>query len=74
MNNEELKSLVALLDDDDDEVVAHVEKKLKTLGNGVLPFLEEAWEKTFNPKAHERIEDMVHFLQFELVQNYSFPS
>ena len=38
MNNEELKSLVALLDDDDDEVVAHVEKKLKTLGNGVLPF------------------------------------
>ena len=68
MNNEELKSLVALLDDDDDEVVAHVEKKLKTLGNGVLPFLEEAWGKTFNPKAHERIEDMVHFLQFELVK------
>lgn len=68
MNNKELKSLVALLEDDDTEVVAHVEEKLKTLGTGVIPFLEEAWEQTFNPKAHERIEDLVHFLQFELVQ------
>ncbi len=68
MNNKELKSLVALLDDDDAEVVAHVEEKLKTLGTGVIPFLEEAWEQTFNPKAHGRIEDLVHFLQFELVQ------
>ena len=67
MNNKELKSLVALLDDDDEEVVAHVEKKLKTLGSGVIPFLEEAWEQTFNPKAHNRIEELVHFLQFELV-------
>ena len=68
MNNKELKSLVELLDDDDVEVVAHVEEKLKTLGTGVIPFLEEAWEQTFNPKAHERIEDLVHFLQFELTQ------
>ena len=68
MNNKELKSLVALLDDDDEEVVAHVEKKLKTLGTGVIPFLEEAWEQTFNPKAHDRIEELVHFLQFELVK------
>ena len=68
MNNKELKSLVALLDDDDAEVFVHVEEKLKTLGTGVIPFLEEAWEQTFNPKAHERIEDLVHFLQFELVQ------
>ena len=68
MNNKELKSLVALLDDEDAEVVAHVEDKLKTLGTGVIPFLEESWEQTFNPKAQERIEDLVHFLQFELVQ------
>ena len=64
MNNKELKSLVALLDDDDEEVVAHVEKKLKTLGTGVIPVLEEAWEQTFNPKAHERIEDLDHYLLF----------
>ena len=38
MNNKELKSLVELLDDDDVEVVAHVEEKLKTLGTGVIPF------------------------------------
>ena len=68
MNNKELKSLVALLDDDDEEVVAHVEKKLKTLGTGVIPLLEEAWEQTFNPEAHDRIEELVHFLQFELVK------
>ena len=68
MNNKELKSLVRLLEDEDSEILAHVEQKLKVLGTGVIPFLEEAWEQSFDPNVQHRIEELVHFLQFELVQ------
>lgn len=68
MKNAEIKALVALLDDDDAEVVAHVEEKIKLMGTGIIPFLEEAWESSFNPNSQRRMEDLVHVLQFELVQ------
>ncbi len=64
----ELKALVSLLEDEDDEVVSHVETKLMEIGTGVIPFLEQEWESNFNPLIQRRIEDMIHGLQFELVQ------
>ncbi len=68
MKNAEIKALVALLEDDDDEVVSHVEEKIMSMGTGIIPFLEEEWESSFNPNSQRRIEDLVHILQFELVQ------
>ena len=68
MKNAEIKALVALLEDDDNEVVAHVEEKIMSMGTGIIPFLEEEWESSFNPNSQRRIEDLVHVLQFELVQ------
>jgi len=64
----EIKALVQLLDDDDQEVVTHVEEKIMSLGTSVIPLLEWEWESTFNPLIQERIEDLVHELQFELLQ------
>lgn len=64
----ELKALVTLLEDDDQEVVTHVEQKLMEIGTGVIPMLEQEWETTFNPLIQRRIEDLIHTLQFELVQ------
>ena len=64
----ELKALVSLLEDEDDEVVSHVETKLMEIGTGIIPFLEQEWESNFNPLIQRRIEDMIHGLQFELVQ------
>ena len=43
MNDSELRSLIALLDDDDPEVFQHIEQKLLSLGRQVIPFLEEEW-------------------------------
>jgi regulator of sirC expression with transglutaminase-like and TPR domain len=68
MTNKEIKALVGLLEDDDAEVVNHVEEKIRSFGTAIIPFLEEQWEETFNPVIQQRIEDLIHALQFELVQ------
>lgn len=68
MTESELKALVVLLDDDDLEVVSHVENQIRSLGTGIIPFLEQEWEVNFNPTLQRRIEDLIHQLQFELVQ------
>lgn len=64
----EIKALVVLLDDEDHEVVTHVENKIMSLGTPVIPMLEQEWEHTFNPIVQSKIEDLVHELQFELLK------
>ena len=66
--NKELKALVSLLDDDDLEVVQHVEHKIMSLGTYIIPYLEFEWENSFNPTVQKRIEELVHSLQFELLK------
>ena len=68
LKKEEIKALVQLLDDDDQEVTKHVEDKIMSVGTSVIPFLEKEWESTFNPIIQNKIEDLVHELQFELLQ------
>ncbi len=64
MKKKEFKALVSLLDDDDREVVAHVEEKIIALGNEIIPYLEQEWEINFNTDTQRRIEDLIHTLQF----------
>lgn len=66
--NNELKALVSLLDDDDVEVVQHVEDRIMSLGTYIIPYLEFEWENSFNPTVQKRIEELVHTLQFELLK------
>lgn len=68
IKDSELKALVTLLEDEDDEIVSHVEQKLMEVGTGIIPMLEQEWETTFNPLIQRRIEDLIHTLQFELFQ------
>lgn len=65
LEDKELKALVSLLDDEDDEVVAHVEDQIKSIGNQIIPFLEQEWENNFNPGIQRKIEDIIHNLQFD---------
>ncbi|WKN45562.1 transglutaminase-like domain-containing protein [Tunicatimonas pelagia] len=65
MKDRELKALVALLDDEDYEVLTHVEERIISYGNPIIPFLEQEWEKNFNPNVQRRLEDLIHTLQFE---------
>ena len=68
LKSEEIKALVQLLDDEDLEVINHVEDKIRSIGTQIIPFLEEEWETNFNPVVQEKIEDLIHELQFELLQ------
>jgi regulator of sirC expression with transglutaminase-like and TPR domain len=68
MTDNELKALVSLLDDEDDQIVSEIEGKIRTLGKDVIPYLEREWESTFNPTLQRRIEDLIHVLQFQVLK------
>lgn len=65
LNVNEVKSLVALLDDDDAEVVQHVEERLLTLGSDVVPMLESEWSLINNLEHQQRVENIIHRIQFK---------
>lgn len=68
LSEKELHALVSLLDDPDQEVKIHVKDRIISLGNAVIPFLEEKWERSFNPDLQKEIEELVHELQFSLLK------
>jgi regulator of sirC expression with transglutaminase-like and TPR domain len=68
MQETEIKALISLLDDDDKQVVSHVEEKILSLGKEVIPYLEKEWETSFNPTLQTRIEDIIHILQYDLLK------
>jgi regulator of sirC expression with transglutaminase-like and TPR domain len=61
----EIKALVSLLADNDDEVYSLVTKQILEFGDGIIPYLEEEWERNFMPEVQKRIEDLIHVLQFD---------
>ncbi len=67
MTNSQIKALVSLLDDEDAEIVSHVENKIRSLGSGVIPFLETEWEGSFNSVLQRKIEELIHELQLNLM-------
>lgn len=68
MNDKELKALVSLLDDQDDNIVTQVVDKIRSLGKEAIPYLEHEWETNFNPLVQRRIEELIHDLQYELLK------
>jgi regulator of sirC expression with transglutaminase-like and TPR domain len=68
MKETELKALVSLLDDDDKEVITQVQEKILSIGTAIIPILEQEWENNFNPTVQQRIEDIIHSLQYELLK------
>lgn len=68
VNVKEIESLIKLLDDPDTEVSHHVEAKLLSYGSEVVEYLESAWEKSFEGLLQEKIENLVHKIQFEAVK------
>jgi len=67
-NIAEIDALVKLLDDPDTEVFLHVQEKLLEYGNDAITHLESAWEKSLDTVLHERIENIVHTIQFTNVK------
>jgi regulator of sirC expression with transglutaminase-like and TPR domain len=68
MDHKEIQSLIKLLDDPDREVSQHVEEKLLSYGNEIIDYLETAWEQSFDAVLQERIENLIHHIQFQNVK------
>lgn len=68
-NENEIKALIQLLDDEDKEVFRHVHDKLISLGTEVIPSLEQAWTADLNPATHERLEEIIREIQFTTLEN-----
>lgn len=67
-NSKEISALVKLLDDPDQEIYQHVEERLLSYGNEVIDYLENAWEHSLDSLLQQRIENIVHKIQFTNVK------
>lgn len=67
MDDNKIKALISLLDDEDREVILHVEQEIINIGEEIIPFLESEWETNFNPLVQRRIEDLIHSLHYDLL-------
>lgn len=69
MTETEIKALVSLLDDEDTEVAALVEEKIRSLGCGIILFLETEWENSFSIIVQRKLEDLIHELQLSQMRD-----
>ena len=69
INLTEVKSLITLLDDPDQEIFSHVHEKLLSYGNEAVEHLESAFEQAFDSIQQERIANLVHEIQFGTLKN-----
>ena len=60
----EILALINLLEDPNEDVYRMVEENLLQQGPDVIPALEEAWEKSPDTFYQERLEGVIHRLQF----------
>jgi regulator of sirC expression with transglutaminase-like and TPR domain len=63
-----LRAMILLLEDPDDEIFSEIRNRLLSLGNEVIPTLEDVWENTFNNTLQSRIEDIIQTIQFNSTQ------
>jgi regulator of sirC expression with transglutaminase-like and TPR domain len=66
MTNKEIKALISLLDDP--EIAPQIQGRIESLGESIIPFLEESWEESLDPQQQQRLEDLIHNLQFDGLQ------
>ncbi|MEY5049624.1 MAG: hypothetical protein RLZZ175_2983 [Bacteroidota bacterium] len=69
LDEKNLKALVSLLADEDVEILRHVRDKIISLGEPLIPFLEQEWESNFNPLVQKRIIEIIHRVQFSSLKN-----
>jgi regulator of sirC expression with transglutaminase-like and TPR domain len=60
----EVETLISLLEDNDSEVLHAVTDELLKQGVTIIPRLEQAWEKSVSQRVQERLENVIHNIQF----------
>jgi regulator of sirC expression with transglutaminase-like and TPR domain len=70
MGTNKIHSLIRLIDDPDQQVFDRVKEELVAQGEEAIPELESAWESGDpGPLFQERVERIIHQIQFEQVRN-----
>jgi regulator of sirC expression with transglutaminase-like and TPR domain len=64
----EIKALLLLLDDPNNEVFTQVSQRILIEGEDIIPDLEKAWEMSLNEVLQERIENLIQEIQFTSTQ------
>ncbi|HRO43072.1 MAG TPA: transglutaminase family protein [Flavipsychrobacter sp.] len=66
--NKEISALLRLIDDPDNEVFDTVSEKILHYGRSIIPNLEDLWEHTSDQDVQERIEQLIHRVHFQDLQ------
>lgn len=69
LTNKEIRALLKLLDDPDEDVYNMISQKLINQGDSVIPELEKTWEKSFDEKIQERLETLIQEIQQKSVKS-----
>ena len=64
----EVTALLKLLDDPDAEVFSIISNRIMDYGNNIIPHLENEWENTVEISVQNRIETLIHKLQYNNLQ------
>lgn len=67
MTKNELSALISLLDDPDEKIFQEIREKIRSIGSEVIPLLENAWETSFDSLLQNRVENLIHTIQFESI-------
>ncbi|TAJ10490.1 hypothetical protein DMA11_18845 [Marinilabiliaceae bacterium JC017] len=69
MDTKKIQALIALLDDPSEEIFSVVEGELLKEPVDIVPELEKAWESSLNTIFQERLENIIHHIQFQDIHN-----
>lgn len=61
----QLEALISLLDEPDHGSFVKVRNQIFSYGTSAVPLLESAWENTFDNSIQQRIEDIIHNIQYD---------
>ncbi|MGD0712217.1 MAG: transglutaminase-like domain-containing protein [Bacteroidales bacterium] len=65
----EIKALISLTDEPDERIFEEIADKIFSFGANAVPFLEERWENSFDPSMQQRILNIIHKIQYDIITN-----
>jgi regulator of sirC expression with transglutaminase-like and TPR domain len=66
--NNELNALISLLDEPSKPMFARIREKILGYGIDAVPFLENAWDNSFDHHVQVRIEEIIHSIQLKKLE------
>jgi regulator of sirC expression with transglutaminase-like and TPR domain len=61
----EINALLRLVDDPDMDVFSSVSNRIISIGKEIIPYLEHHWETNEDPVTQDRVETLIHRLQWQ---------